>query len=253
MENIKKSELLISYKDGNLYGEQYLPDPIPDSAMPFIILSHGMYSSYQATGITAQLLTSHGFGCYCFDFKGCSYSNRSGGDLNNCSILTEKEELEAVISYFKKQDYVDTDRLYLLGQSLGGLVTSLAAAAHPGAIRGMILMYPAFNAVDYISKMFITSEDIPEVVENYMGIPGLNLGKRFFADILEVPVLEEIRKYPGPVYLIQGTADVLVPEIYAEKMKNSFSDAYLETVEGAEHGFHLDASNSTGILEFLNR
>ncbi len=251
MVNVKKKKLCCPYKDGNLYGELYLPEPMDGEIVPFIILSHGMFSSYLDTGVSAQFLASHGFGCYCFDYKGCSYTNRSGGDLKNCSILTEKDELEVVISYLKRQSFVDTERLYLLGQSLGGLVTSMAAADHPDDICAMVLMYPAFNAVDYISKMFISSDNIPEVVENYMGIQGLNLGRRFFKDVMDASISDFIFDYPGFVYILHGTGDTLVPENYSKEAKERFAGAQLELVKGFGHGFHLDENNGVGVLDFL--
>lgn len=80
MGNVRKEELYCPYEGGDLYGELYLPDPMPAEKVKFIILSHGIFSSYQATGVSAQVLAAHGYGCYCFDFKGCSYSCRSFAD-----------------------------------------------------------------------------------------------------------------------------------------------------------------------------
>lgn len=252
MGNVRKEELYCPYEGGDLYGELYLPDPMPAEKVKFIILSHGIFSSYQAIGVTAQVLAAHGFGCYCFDFKGCSYSCKSGGDLNSCSIVTEKNELNAVLAYFKQQSFVDAEHIYLLGQSLGGVVSSLTAAEHPSDIQAMILMYPAYNFLDYVAAMFKSIEEIPEVVENHMGVPGMNLGRKFFADALECPFFETIGRYTRPVYILHGTADELVPTVYAEKAKESFADARLEFVEGAVHGFDLDENNIKGVLEFLD-
>ena len=43
------------------------------------------------------------------------------------TIFSEKEDLELVLEYFKKEDFVDEKNIFLFGASQGGLVTSLVA------------------------------------------------------------------------------------------------------------------------------
>ena len=250
MSDFIKKEYPISYQDHQLYGELYVPVSLSEK-YPLIILSHGMYASYTMTAQSAQELAKKGFACYCFDFKGCSYTNRSGGDLKQCSILTECDELLVVIDYLKKQEFVDSDRIYLLGQSLGGVVSSLAAANRKDEIKALVLMYPAFLMKDYVHGMFPSIDAVPDVVENYMGIPNLNLGRRFFTDILRCPFFDTIREYKKPVLVVHGTADLLVPMEYAKKAEESFNETKLVIVEGAEHGFQLDNDTVPIVTDFL--
>lgn len=250
MPEFIKKELRCPYREKELYGELYLPGKSLEK-YPFIILSHGMYSSYMATGESALQLAQNGFACYCFDYSGCSYTNKSGGDLESCSILTEADELSAVIDYFKEQDFIDRDKMYLLGQSMGGIVSSLAAARYKDEIKAMILMYPAFLKKDYITGMFPDSESMPEVVENYLGIPNLNLGRKFFTDILQCPFFDIIKSYTRQVLVIHGTDDCLIPMEYVKEAVKGFEAAQLISLEGAEHGFQLNEKTISMVTDFL--
>ena len=65
----------------------------------------------------------------CFDFCGGGWASRNGGALLDMSVLTEKADLEAVLEEVKQWDFVYIGSIYLMGNSQGGLVTALAAAA----------------------------------------------------------------------------------------------------------------------------
>ncbi len=50
---------------------------------------------------------------------GGSLNGNSDGDFMDMTVMTEKEDLSAVMDFVKTKDYVDQDHLFLLGQSLG--------------------------------------------------------------------------------------------------------------------------------------
>ena len=112
-------------------------------------------------------------------------------------------------------------------------------------------MYPAFLKEDYITDMFPDSESIPEVVENYLGIPDLNLGRKFFVDILQCPFFEIFRSFINPVLALHGTADSLIPTEDLKKAVQSFEDTRLVILEGAEHGFQLNEETISIVTDFL--
>jgi len=210
-----------------------------------------MYYSHEMTAGSANALVQHGFTCYTFDYRGCSYTNRSGGDLMSCSILTERDELVAVIDHFAQQEFIDPSRIYLIGQSLGGVVAALAAAQRPSMVSKMILMYPAFHAFDVMAQTYPSVDAVPAVIENYLGIPGLELGGKFIIDILQCDFDKEIKPYDNPVLVIHGTADALVPLSYGEKAAASYRQSRLFVVPEAEHGFQVDEKTVNEVVDFL--
>jgi pimeloyl-ACP methyl ester carboxylesterase len=248
--NFIEKEAYIPYGDGSLYCLLCLTEGMQEK-YPCFVLSHGIYSSYQMTAPSARELAQLGYACICFDFKGCSYSNKSGGDLLSCSVQTEADELCAVIEWMRSQDFADISRIYLLGQSLGGVVSVLAGARIQSDVVGMLLMYPALSIMDIIPAMFPEAEKIPEVVENYLGVPGLNLGRKFFAESLSAPVSESVKAFKKPVWIIHGTEDKLVPISYGEKAAQDFISAKLVVVPGAEHGFNLTEVQAKEALNYF--
>lgn len=62
----------------------------------------------------------------------------------------------------KKESFVDTDHIFLLGASQGGMVSAITAAEHTKEIRGLMLLYPAFVLVDDAKERFQSVDEIPE-------------------------------------------------------------------------------------------
>ena len=61
------------------------------------------------------------------------------------SVMTEAGDLEAVLEESKAWDFVDSSKIFLLGGSQGGLVTTVVGNSHQSDIAGMMLMYPALS------------------------------------------------------------------------------------------------------------
>jgi pimeloyl-ACP methyl ester carboxylesterase len=61
--------------------------------------------------------------------------------------------------------------------------------------------------------------------------------------------------YPGPVMIIHGTADELVPLSYSEKALAVFENASLVKIPGAGHGFYNDDEKRVARLaiEFVRK
>ena len=57
-----------------------------------------------------------------------------------------------------------------------------------------------------------------------------------------IHVEDEIERYEGPVYIVHGDADDVVPYSYAEKAKELYKNATLVPIHGDDHCFtrHLD-------------
>lgn len=247
---VKETELKIPYQGETLYGILYTPEE-GEGELPVIIVSHGFYASYGMMMETAQRLAENGYITYCFDYRGCSYSRKSGGDLQKCSILTEINELHSVIDYFKQSDRTDKANIYLAGQSMGGLVSALTASERPEEIAGLILMCPAMNMKETCNQYFEGVDEIPEVVENFIGIPGLNLGKMFFDDLYSVD-FDMIFRYAKPVYLLHGTADEMVSLTYSQEIARKYKKIKYVEVPDQPHNFKLNEELAKNISAYLH-
>lgn len=248
--NIKEEELKIPYQGEKLYGVLYSPEEKRKKS-PLIIVSHGFYASHELMKETSMCLAENGYMTYCFDYRGCSYSRKSGGKLEESSIQTEIDDLSAVIGYFEQRDDIDAEHIYLAGQSMGGVVSALTAAARQDQISGLILMCPAMNMKDTCRQYFSDIHAIPDIVENFIGIPGLNLGRVFFDDLFATD-FNDMFLYKKPVFLLHGTADEMVPLSFSEELARKFSRVRFVKVPDAKHDFKLDNVLAKEVIDYLN-
>jgi hypothetical protein len=170
---------------------------------------------------------------YAFDFCGGAYSSRSTGETTECSILTEADDLSAVLDAVRGLDFVDERSVFLLGQSQGGAVSAIVAAERPDDVAGLVLLYPAFVIHDDMVERFGSVDNVPETFTWWQ-----ELGRIYAVDGINYDFYEHIGDYKGPVLLFHGTADSLVPLSYAERATETYPDAELVVVDGAGHGFY---------------
>lgn len=238
-------------RDGmKIYGVAHIPSSIKGK-MPVVILSHELGATLNRVKNYGESLAKEGYITVCFDFCGGGYGNRSDGELLDMSVLTEKADLEAILNEVKQWDFVDTNSIYLMGNSQGGLVTSLVAAQHRDEIRAVILIYPAFCIYDDVHEMFDSTEEIPQT----HNLLGLRLGRRYFTDIWDQEPYGKIKEYGKNILLIHGDKDSIVPISYSERLSETVDHVEYHVIKGADHGYigeDFDLAVSY-IKDFLNK
>lgn len=220
-------------KDGmDIYGVVHIPSG-RQGKMPAVIISHELGATLDRVKGYGEALAEEGYVTVCFDFCGGGWASRSDGELLDMSVLTEKADLEAVLEEVQQWDFVDTDSIYLMGNSQGGLVTALTASEHKEEIRAVILIYPAFSLYDDVHKMFDSMEEIPET----HSLLGLRLGNRYFVDIWDQEPYERIREYGKDILLIHGDRDSIIPVSYSDKLAETIEHVEYHVIRGADHGY----------------
>lgn len=126
-----------------------------------------------------------------FSFECCggnSTNAKSDGSELYASHYTHRiSDLEAIVQHVKTLDYVDTERIYLWGESYGGIVISLYAAHHP-EIAGLILVSTGLQ-------------------EGMMGQPQDGGRSGYMAQYDFDDAFDAIKAYPGPVICFNGQED----------------------------------------------
>lgn len=220
--------------DGHaIYGEIYIPDGI-EEPMPAVIFSHGYGGTHAIGAPYAQALAEKGFVVYCYDFRGGSNSSRSDGSPLDMSVFTEKADLEAVLSMLQSLDYVDNERIFLMGTSQGGMVSAMTGAAHPEEVRGMMLLYPAFCIPENARAQFSTLESVPDQVSFFS---WLTVGRRYVEDVWEYDVYADVAAYEKNVLILHGDQDGIVDIAYSQRAIEAYPAAELKVIQGAGHGF----------------
>ncbi|WP_418968799.1 alpha/beta hydrolase family protein [Alloscardovia omnicolens] len=236
-KNIVSEEIHVPHDGIDLYGYLVAPANYKSIHLPLIIMSHGYNSNADIVSKFATLAAQRGYMVYAFDFYGGGYSTRSGNtDMLDMSVLTEKADLNAVLDYWKAQHFVDTSHIYLGGISHGGLISTLVAADRPNDVKAMVLFAPAFHITDLVKKGMqeFGYADISQV-PNTVTYHEQTVGKRYITDALGIDIPAAERAYTGPVLIIHGTADTIVPFSYSQSAEKTFPHAQLMSIEGADH------------------
>ena len=228
-------EIWVQNGDNRIYGVAYVPDT--DKKVPLVIFSHELGNDHTSGVRYAERLAEAGYAAYVFDFCGGTVGgNRSDGSNKEMSILTEASDLEAVLSTAKSWDFVDPDKIVLLGGSMGGLVTTVVGSTHQDEIAGMILMYPALSAKDDSgAEQFQTEDDVPEDVSLFGG--WIHVGKNYITDLWKVDFNQLLSSYQGHMLLLHGDKDSTVPLSYSEEAKEIIPDCEFYVIKDGGHEF----------------
>ena len=240
---------VIEIADGEdtVYGTLYYPDT--DAATPLIIMCHGYNGSGDDFKNEAMTYAKNGIAAYTLDFCGGSTRSRSSGETTDMTIFTEKSNLLAAFTYFKDQESIDSNNIFLFGGSQGGLVTALATDELGDQVAGMALYYPALCIPDNWRDTYPELTDIPESNDFW----GMTLGYEFFASIHDYEVFDHIGAFSNGVLIIHGDSDAIVPLSYSEKAVELYADAELIVMEGEGHGFSATGATTAmnDVLDFL--
>ena len=226
----------IPVRNDRVIANLYLPEG--QGPFPAIILSHGYNGKGRDFQKEATFFAEHGLVVCTFDFCGGSVHSDSSGDTKKMSVLTEKEDLKAVISFIKARREVAKDQLFLLGASQGGLVTTLAAKELSEDIRGLILYYPAFCIPDDWRKEYPDPTLIPESRDVW----GMNLGSCYFKAAVSLDAYEVLEKLEQNILLLHGEKDLVVPLSYAKKAAEIGKNVILRVLPEEGHGFSMEAA-----------
>ena len=228
-------EIWVQNSDNRIYGIAYVPDA--DKKVPLVIFSHELGNDHTSGVRYAERLAEAGYAAYVFDFCGGTVGgNRSDGSNKEMSILTEASDLESVLSTAKSWDFVNPDKIVLLGGSMGGLVTTVVGSTHQDEIAGMILMYPALSAKDDSgAEQYQTEDDVPEDVSLFGG--WIHVGKNYITDLWKVDFNQLLSSYQGHMLLLHGDKDSTVPLSYSEEAKEIIPDCEFYVIKDGGHEF----------------
>lgn len=236
-------EMHINNAEYDIYGKIYIPKSY-NGKLPAVILSHSANLNSDSMNAYAVGFAERGYVAYAFDFCGGSSKSRSSGSTDEMTLFTEVADLEAVISGISALEYVDPDRIYLFGTSQGGLVTALAAEEVPQSVKGQILLYPAFNIPELVSRFSnseLASFDNEAFSNSYSLFGGFGFyGKAFSESLADYDVYEHIGKFEGNVLIIHGSKDFIVSTSYSKRAAQYYQHCTLRIINGAGHGFNAE-------------
>ena len=202
--------------------------PVGEGPFPLIIYAHPFGDTVHV--VKHELVAYQGIAVCSFDFCGGSLESKSDGASTDMSVLTEVADLKTVLEEVKKLSVVDKEKIYLLGMSQGGYVSTMVSALYPYEIAGLVLICPAFALQD-CEKIFWNGKEVPE----RFWFHNMSIGRKYVADLKSVDIYHMMEKYSGPVLICYGDKDEIVPQKYIKRALQVFQNARLVTIPGAGH------------------
>lgn len=242
-------ELWINNGQRKIFG--IVSEPMTAAKKGVAVISHGFNGTHHFGRDYFNTLNDLGYLVYTFDFPCGSVNSRSDNNTMNMSVIDQKEDLKAIVHYFRQQPDVDKNKMVLIGESQGGLISALAAADLKEHVSRLILVYPALSIPDNWNKRYPSVKDIPDTTKLW----NVPLGRRFFEQLRNMDVFSAITRYEGPVQIIHGSQDAVISLNYSEEAMKRYKKAHLGVIPGAGHGFkpkEREVSNQF-VKEFLSK
>ena len=233
MYQYRISELWCGKHERKIYGLAFVPKA--EGKVPLVIFAHELANTHKSGIAYAQELASRGVAVYTFDFPGGSPASKSDGVTTEMSVMTEAADLETVLAEASAWDFVDREKVVLMGGSQGGAVAACTAARRSDGIAGLILLYPAFCIPDVMHHEFGFPEHIPDQFD----LRGwIMVGKKYALDIWDYDFYAQMHCFFGPVLILHGDQDPLVALPYATRATECYPNAELQVLRRAGHGFY---------------
>lgn len=230
------------YVNDEIYCEAY----IPKKDCPVVIYAHSLGMSHRSGYEYFREFLKQDIGCVTFDFRGGGYSSKSKGKTTEMSLISEANDIITVFKHVQQWDFIDNDRIILLGTSQGGAASAVVADNLQNDLAGLIMLYPALLIPD-VAHEYNSLSEIPDI-QLFNG--WIELGKCYFEDVWNLDIFKQISKYKKDVLIIHGTLDYIVPYSYSVKAHEFYENSELKLIDGAGHGFN--GSKFRECMDYIN-
>lgn len=217
--------------------------PASSGKVPLVIICHGFSGNCQRPFINdlSKSIVDQGMATLRFDFNG---HGKSDGEFKNMTVLNEIDDLKHVIAWAQKQPWVEN--ISLVGHSQGGVVVSMVSGElGDKVIKAEVLLAAAAVLRDDALRgnTMGATYDPWNFKDEYIELPhspeagALQLGKKYVETAIRLPIYETAANYNGPVLIVQGTHDQIVPYTYAERYNDKIKNSELKLIPDENHVF----------------
>jgi len=143
------------------------------------------------------------------------------------------KDIRTLIDWIEKQPELDASRIFIRGESYGGLIALATALQEPRRIKAVIAEYPLVSVRGYLSQSFIDEFSI-----NEYGDPK---DEKLMKRLDELSPLNNTEKWnKTPLFLTRGKLDQRVPERdvlgLKDQIKNTGAEVWFIYANEAGHG-----------------
>lgn len=231
-------------------GTLALPPGLP---APVVLLFHGFTGSRHemetpvlGKGIfahAAERLAAAGLASLRIDFRG---SGESDGAFADTTYDGQATDGLAAIEFLDRELGVDASRLGIIGWSQGGLIAALVAGRSPRP-AAVALWAPVAEPVPTLALLF-GAERIAQGRKlggkaMTLDLPWdatIQLRQGFFEGVHTVRPLEEIARYPHPLFVAEGSNDPVIPPGAAEAYADAHPGITQTWIRPMDHAFNAE-------------
>ena len=230
-----------------------------EEKFPALVWVHGGPGGQSRIGYRPliQYLVNHGYAILAVNNRGSSGYGKTFYSLDDKNH-GEKDLKDCIWGkyWLEKQEYVDKEKIGIIGGSYGGFMTMAAMTFMPEEFKAGVNIYGVTNWVRTLRSIPAYWESSRKQLYNEMGDPYSTDSIRLY----NISPLFHAKNIKNPVMILQGANDPRVLQIESDEMVKAAKDAgvYVEYMlfEDAGHGFAKKQQQIDGysrILAFLEK
>ena len=229
-----------------------------ENKVPALVWVHGGPGGQSRVGYRAliQYLVNHGYAILAVNNRGSSGYGKTFYSLDDQNH--GEDDLQDCVwgkNWLQDQDYIDPDKIGIIGGSYGGFMTMAAMTFEPEEFKVGVNIYGVTNWIRTLKSIPAFWESARKRLYNEMGDPYTKDSIRLY----EISPLFHAKNIKNPIMVLQGANDPRVLQIESDEMVQAARDAgaHVEYLlfEDAGHGFVKKQQQIEGnekILTFLN-
>lgn len=238
---------------------------VPDGEGPFpaVVMNHGHGGGRQEGGGFAKLakaLADVGILTIRMDFPGSGDSKESFTEGYMSNMISDSN---ASLAYMLANYPVAADKLGILGYSMGGRIALTIAGTPDNPYKAVGLLAPSANwGEELLNGFFGGPDEYKRLYAEASTDKGYadfttqygqqqKLSKKWFDELSASKPLDAIGAYKGPMLVVHGDKDVVVPSEVNEAVVAAYPAAKIVLVPDADHGygFYSDQPAVTALVE----
>ena len=210
--------------------------PGTDPTAPVWVFLHGLGSDRQGEKALRfrDHLAGRGPGFLALDFTG---HGDSGGDCRGLSLTRNLEDIGRAVSFLREE--APAAPLILVGSSMGGIAALWFASLHPGTVRRVFAMAPAFLMAARFAASLSAAARRDWADRGFLSVSigdrDLEIGWGMVTDEGGYPMERLAADLGTPSLLVHGDEDAVVPPELSRDFAASCAAAELVEIEGGDH------------------
>lgn len=235
----------ITYKSGDLTISGIMNVPHGKGPFPIVLLNHGyidpkIYTNGRGLKREQDYFARNGYVVLHSDYRNHAQSDKDDETEQRFRLGYTEDVINAVYALKASGlSYLDTNRIGMLGHSMGGGVTENVIEVQPDLIDAAVLFAPVSADVrDNFNRWTRTRPEVVKTIIERYGEPDTN--PTFWNNISPINFLDRVTV---PVLIHHGTADESCElewsQRYEQALKNADKDVILYVYDGEPHEFAI--------------